>query len=141
MAATDRRKASAEHKSSRSLFDLPPDFFDSCRLLSSSIPHSSNLNLDSSSDSAAATEKKVEAEEVDAVARWTCNTCKSEFDSLQDQRSHFKSDLHRLNVRYISLFVLMQLFTYHKLNKKKGKKVAILYEILAISHRVLGLKS
>ncbi|KAG5251477.1 ankyrin repeat and zinc finger domain-containing protein [Salix suchowensis] len=33
------------------------------------------------------------------IPRWTCNTCKAEFDSLQDQRFHFKSDIHRINVK------------------------------------------
>ncbi|KAA8515953.1 hypothetical protein F0562_019132 [Nyssa sinensis] len=33
------------------------------------------------------------------LQRWSCNTCKAEFDSLQDQRSHFKSDIHRFNIK------------------------------------------
>lgn len=34
-----------------------------------------------------------------AKQRWSCNTCKAEFESLHDQRSHFKSDIHRLNIK------------------------------------------
>lgn len=34
-----------------------------------------------------------------SLTRWSCNTCKADFDSLEDQRSHFKSDIHRFNVK------------------------------------------
>lgn len=33
------------------------------------------------------------------MQNWTCNTCRVEFDSLHDQRSHFKSDIHRFNIK------------------------------------------
>ncbi|KAG9139521.1 hypothetical protein Leryth_019242, partial [Lithospermum erythrorhizon] len=33
------------------------------------------------------------------MQRWSCNICKADFDSLIDQRSHFKSDFHRFNVK------------------------------------------
>ncbi|XAR63149.1 hypothetical protein NMG60_11022987 [Bertholletia excelsa] len=93
-----------EEKRHRSIFEVPPDFFDSCRLLQS---------LESLSEpSETLTESVIETlgEEVDynecssavtkaSVSRWTCNTCMAEFESLQDQRSHFKSDLHRINVK------------------------------------------
>ncbi|KAG6546346.1 hypothetical protein Mapa_012387 [Marchantia paleacea] len=35
----------------------------------------------------------------DIGTRWTCNRCKSSFQSSDEQRSHFKSDFHRMNVK------------------------------------------
>ncbi|KAG6669672.1 ankyrin repeat and zinc finger domain-containing protein 1 isoform X1 [Carya illinoinensis] len=96
-----------QEKRHRSIFDLPPDFFDSCHLLSS--PHSSLTpiceHLDNPNSSAPETldfpqdGANAPKNVVLATPRWTCNTCKGEFDSLQDQRSHFKSDIHRFNVK------------------------------------------
>lgn len=101
----------------RSLFDLSPDFFDSSCLVfsdgSSTQPTSipSATSLPATSDDALTTEEargrgdvsqtETKGMEVSS-SRWTCKTCRAEFESLLDQRSHFKSDLHRLNV--ISLF-------------------------------------
>lgn len=95
-----------QEKRYRSIFDLPPNFFDSCRLLS---PFATSVSDNDSrfEDSAAETLKEIhDYEEEDkrsvngvALTRWTCNTCKTEFESLQDQRSHFKSDVHRFNVK------------------------------------------
>ncbi|KAK9202441.1 hypothetical protein WN944_017651 [Citrus x changshan-huyou] len=92
-----------QEKRYRSVFDLPSNFFDSCRLLS---PFATSVS-DNDSRSAAETLKVIhDYEEEDnrsinsvALTRWTCNTCKTEFESLQDQRSHFKSDVHRFNVK------------------------------------------
>jgi hypothetical protein len=43
-------------------------------------------------------------EEVDHVVgvleRWTCKGCAAVFHSLDQQRSHFKSDFHRFNVSF-----------------------------------------
>lgn len=97
----------------RSLFDLPTDFFQFCRLLP--FHHFLNTPLEEPSPSpqpgsngafariegVAVGEEfpsKVTEEAVKGQ-RWTCNICKSEFESLQDQRFHFKSDLHRLNIK------------------------------------------
>ncbi|KAF1001389.1 uncharacterized protein LOC141705637 [Apium graveolens] len=82
-------------KRHRSIFELPPNYFNSCRLLHSptsileplfETPNLQTLTLDDS-------DKKK------SMQKWTCNTCKTEFDSLLDQRSHFKSDLHRFNIK------------------------------------------
>ncbi|CAD5176347.1 unnamed protein product [Musa acuminata subsp. malaccensis] len=114
MAATEE-KSLAERKP-RSVFDLPPGFFDSCRLLRSlqsetlrRIPDPSPVTAETGVAGSVGERVDVEVESVRAgemgkeaaasSSRWTCNTCKAEFDSLQDQRSHFKSDLHRLNVK------------------------------------------
>ncbi|KAL2610192.1 hypothetical protein R1flu_028765 [Riccia fluitans] len=35
----------------------------------------------------------------DLGTRWTCNGCKCSFQSSDEQRSHFKADWHRLNVK------------------------------------------
>ncbi|RRT85101.1 hypothetical protein B296_00002567 [Ensete ventricosum] len=113
MAATVE-KSLAERKP-RSVFDLPSGFFDSCRLLRSlqsetlrRIPDPSPVTAETGVAGSVGERVEVEVESVlsgemgkEAGAlssRWTCNTCKAEFDSLQDQRSHFKSDLHRLNL-------------------------------------------
>ncbi|WOK99017.1 hypothetical protein Cni_G07729 [Canna indica] len=99
MAATNV-KSRAERKP-RSVFDLPHDFFDSCRLLQGCRPHQSEALRPAPSPTPATAEAASDSQRAGAnsSSRWTCNTCKAEFDSLQDQRSHFKSDLHRLNVK------------------------------------------
>ncbi|KAJ7951007.1 Ankyrin repeat and zinc finger domain-containing protein 1 [Quillaja saponaria] len=86
--------------------EVPSNFFDSCRLLpslNSSISDrlQNTENLNQSLKNLDLTENKDNGIQNDVVAlpRWTCNTCKVEFDSLQDQRSHFKSDIHRFNVK------------------------------------------
>ncbi|KAE8702011.1 putative SNARE associated Golgi protein family [Hibiscus syriacus] len=88
----------------RSIFDLHVNFFDSCRLLSpylTSLFQPLSISENSSSENPNNIENIEERSTKTGVAlpRWTCNTFKAEFDSLQDQRSHFKSDIHRLNVK------------------------------------------
>ncbi|EXB52676.1 hypothetical protein L484_022453 [Morus notabilis] len=95
----------APEKRYRSVFELPANFFDTCVLLPS--PHSvAPLSTETSHNSAleSVDEPEPEAEQnrpqnAGIAPRWTCNTCKAEFESLQDQRSHFKSDIHRFNVK------------------------------------------
>ncbi|XP_076942469.1 uncharacterized protein LOC143612343 [Bidens hawaiensis] len=87
----------------RSIFELPSDYFDSCRLFE----HSSTASfVPELKITDAIISIKHNVEEVDddksSVAyseRWTCSTCKSSFESLIEQRSHFKSDFHRINVK------------------------------------------
>ncbi|KNA25809.1 hypothetical protein SOVF_003120 isoform A [Spinacia oleracea] len=103
-------------KRPRSVFDLPANFFDSCRLLPpakllqcqsyTSIPF---VEEDEEALASSRSEKEILNENDDeadtsncsnsSMNRWSCNICKSEFESLLDQRSHFKSDLHRFNVK------------------------------------------
>nr|XP_019705241.1 ankyrin repeat and zinc finger domain-containing protein 1 [Elaeis guineensis] len=111
MAATERNRAEPK---SHSVFDLAPDFFDFCRLFRSGLPRlppcapspppepgdASPTERSAGKEGEEKVDSKGAGERGKEVApRWTCNTCKAEFDSLQDQRSHFKSDLHRLNVK------------------------------------------
>lgn len=114
MAAPAAGKSQRE-QISRSLFDLPSDFFESCRLLL--FQHSSDIPKEDPSPSpqlgsdgtfataegvAVGEESKLNVEEEKvkgSIQRWTCNTCKLELESLQDQRFHFKSDIHRLNIK------------------------------------------
>ncbi|CAA7410845.1 unnamed protein product [Spirodela intermedia] len=91
---------------SRSLFDLPPDFFESCRLLSdpreipAAQPETHILPSETTAEEGNGELKTAGPASVGRLAlAWTCHTCKMEFESLQDQRLHFKSDLHRLNVK------------------------------------------
>ncbi|CAN0824562.1 Ankyrin repeat and zinc finger domain-containing protein 1 [Linum grandiflorum] len=92
-------------KRHRSIFDVPKDFFDSCSVLSPSatsvspaVDKSENGNLGELPEERDASEIE-SSKATAALPRWTCNTCKAEFDSLEDQRSHFKSDIHRINVK------------------------------------------
>ncbi|KAL3348910.1 hypothetical protein AABB24_022196 [Solanum stoloniferum] len=106
-------KQQIDEKKHRSIFELPANFFDSCRLLQS--PSASPLSIVEQFDSLSVktlddvdidgeSSKEVESTESsssrnNAKQRWSCNTCKAEFESLHDQRSHFKSDIHRLNIK------------------------------------------
>ncbi|OIV98731.1 hypothetical protein TanjilG_24902 [Lupinus angustifolius] len=96
--ATKSSTTPSQEKRHRSIFEVPHNFFDSSLLLHS--PHSL-LSDHHFHDSHNVTLQTVEPSENDVVSgrRWTCNTCKAQFDSLQDQRSHFKSDIHRFNVK------------------------------------------
>ncbi|XP_028798032.1 ankyrin repeat and zinc finger domain-containing protein 1 isoform X2 [Neltuma alba] len=91
-------------KRHRSIFELQPEFFHSCRLLASPRLSASD-NLQNCYNSVHETVDPIEKDAdgfqdvVFSVPRWTCNTCKAQFDSLQDQRLHFKSDVHRFNVK------------------------------------------
>ncbi|XP_055817419.1 uncharacterized protein LOC129886662 [Solanum dulcamara] len=103
----------SDEKRHRSIFELPANFFDSCRLLQS--PSASplsvvepleSLSVKTLDDVVIDDESKKEVENTEssssrnsAKERWSCNTCKAEFESLHDQRSHFKSDIHRLNIK------------------------------------------
>ncbi|OMP09395.1 hypothetical protein COLO4_05508 [Corchorus olitorius] len=87
---------SCQAQRQQSIFDLPADFFDSCRLL----PSSSSTALESLSISESDKDSlENQTRSGVAVPRLTCNTCKAKFESLQDQRSHFKSEIHRFNVK------------------------------------------
>ncbi|XP_052152995.1 uncharacterized protein LOC127771189 [Oryza glaberrima] len=90
--------ASPESRPPRSLFDLPADFFDSSSLLGSHPSSAPSAAEPSESIRPAAAPPLSQPSEAPGL-RWTCNTCASEFESLQEQREHFKSDLHRLNVK------------------------------------------
>jgi hypothetical protein len=89
-----------EKKAPRSLFDLPSDFFESYVLLRAHpafAPSPAEPSEPSRPASVPAQQQQQQPTEA-AGLRWTCNTCGAEFESLQEQREHFKSDLHRLNV-------------------------------------------
>ena len=111
---TTRSNTKSSHeKRHRSIFEVPSDFFDSSRLLPS--PHSSvSEHFHNPDKSVAKTLDRVDNDVVNdsqnavpPAPSWTCNTCKAQFESLQDQRSHFKSDIHRFNVRMNpSLFII-----------------------------------
>lgn len=92
----------------RSVFEVPPEFFDSCRLFhSNSYPLPDFETPPEDGEEGSESEKEVTensnhddnpANGGKIMQRWSCNTCKAEFESLTDQRFHFKSDLHRFNV-------------------------------------------
>ncbi|XP_050386644.1 uncharacterized protein LOC126802963 isoform X3 [Argentina anserina] len=98
--------AAAKEKRHRSIFELPPEFFDSCALLTpsglsvASTFETSNSSAVETLDESPSDNTDQDRSQSGAVSiRLTCNTCKAEFESLQDQRVHFKSDIHRFNVK------------------------------------------
>ncbi|GAV75685.1 hypothetical protein CFOL_v3_19163 [Cephalotus follicularis] len=97
-----------QEKRHRSIFDVEASFFDACRMLSPSATSVSEPSLlipeDDDSDSRGIdSDTDVKEEKVSqnglVLPRLTCNTCKVVFESHHDQRSHFKSDIHRFNVK------------------------------------------
>nr|GEX48491.1 ankyrin repeat and zinc finger domain-containing protein 1 [Tanacetum cinerariifolium] len=55
------------------------------------------LTTNAAAPSETAVEESLAAEE--ESERWRCNTCELSFECLNDQRSHFKSDFHRFNIK------------------------------------------
>ncbi|XP_047069599.1 uncharacterized protein LOC124677680 isoform X2 [Lolium rigidum] len=89
-----------EKKAPRSLFDLPSDFFESYVLLRAHPAFAPSPAEPSEPSRPASVPAQQQQQPTEAAGlRWTCNTCGAEFESLQEQREHFKSDLHRLNVK------------------------------------------
>lgn len=110
-----------EDKRQRSIFEVPAEFFASCRLLqspSSSVIPIQTLSVNSPNDGIPDDESKKEEEgasgirlsdnSATAMRRWACSTCEAEFESLQEQRAHFSSDFHRLNVFSFSVFIFLK---------------------------------
>lgn len=120
-----------QEKRHRSIFDLPTTFLYSCRLLPSSSSSSYSANLFSETKAASPSptletldeSKKLEHSANTSLSRWSCNTCKSEFDSLQDQRSHFKSDVHRFNVRTLRFCPQILIFAIITMEKSRFRCV------------------
>uniref|UniRef100_A0A1J3IEV8 Ankyrin repeat and zinc finger domain-containing protein 1 n=1 Tax=Noccaea caerulescens TaxID=107243 RepID=A0A1J3IEV8_NOCCA len=99
-ASTASEIVTAEYKLPRSIYDLTADFFDSCWLLNPSVRLGPLVSLIPAFDPDKRDETEGKSSKDGVILdRWTCNTCKIEFVSLQNQRSHFKSDIHRLNIK------------------------------------------
>ncbi|CAJ1814963.1 unnamed protein product [Sphenostylis stenocarpa] len=103
LGATKSTTTSTQDKRHLSIFDVPSNFFDAARLIPP--PHSSvsdhhsvgqSQTLEPSSNDVVTVD---DSHNADSAPRLTCNTCRTLFDSLQDQRAHFKSDIHRFNVK------------------------------------------
>lgn len=96
-------------KKNYSIFEVALDFFDSCRLLESplstvadafpALPTLKTLGEPAAEVFLEEEEEDRESKKNDAVQRFSCSTCRATFESLQDQRSHFKSDFHRFNIK------------------------------------------
>ncbi|KAG9445110.1 hypothetical protein H6P81_016450 [Aristolochia fimbriata] len=107
MARAARSEINLPELRTSSLFDLPADFFRGSRLLSERVqshvsPTEADVYPSKFSASDAINGSKDEDEQLNRATvtpRLSCNTCKAEFESLQDQRTHFKSDIHRFNVK------------------------------------------
>lgn len=100
-----KQNKTEQAKRQRSIFEVPPEFFDSCRLFNSSSPDFETSPGEGVEESKSEKEVTLNGNDDDNTAtggkimqRWSCNTCRAEFESLVDQRFHFKSDLHRFNV-------------------------------------------
>ncbi|CAM8935452.1 unnamed protein product [Rhodiola kirilowii] len=93
-------KQKSEEKRFVSVFDVSGDFFDGCRLLPSPCSSISD-EVEKSSDGGVLGEENSDENLSLGVGgnRWSCNACKVEFESLQEQRAHFKSDFHRFNIK------------------------------------------
>ncbi|ERN19487.1 hypothetical protein AMTR_s00069p00197120 [Amborella trichopoda] len=104
-----------DSKPSSSVFHLPSNFFHAFRLVldledddqSRPSPSDSSHGLPGHVPEASVSGLGLwlglglglESNGKQGMRRWSCNTCKSEFESLEEQRSHFKSDIHRFNVK------------------------------------------
>ncbi|KAK9056241.1 hypothetical protein SSX86_027331 [Deinandra increscens subsp. villosa] len=104
IAAVNSEQQSQPKRMYRSIFEVPSDFFDSCRLLehpsTAFIPElATTATTIISNESNVVEEDSTTDKNVSSSEKWTCHTCKSSFESLHDQRSHFKSDFHRINVK------------------------------------------
>lgn len=112
-----RRNTAVNHQQhkNRSIFEIPSNFFDSCRLLESPSPSSIAVipeltTIENAIKASEEEEDLTKDENISFTERLTCNICKSSFDALLDQRSHFKSDFHRFNV--ISIHLIINLRNY-----------------------------
>jgi hypothetical protein len=116
MASASAPPASSKPKS---LLDAPDTFFDTSSLLLDHLPSASPgygpsaiAHQTSASASAQPPPPRDPSSQNQTppeltMTRWSCTTCHAmEFSSLDDQRSHFKSDFHRFNVSEASKFVL-----------------------------------
>ncbi|XP_068650280.1 uncharacterized protein [Aristolochia californica] len=107
MARAARSEINLPELRTRSLFDLPADFFSGCCFLSDRIqsPLSSTEayvyppKFSASTAVNGSTDDEEQLNRAAVIPRWSCNMCRAEFESLLDQRTHFKSDFHRFNVK------------------------------------------
>ncbi|KAJ0665731.1 putative transcription factor C2H2 family [Helianthus annuus] len=99
-AITDSDEHKRRHR--YSIFKLPSNFTTSFRFIELLSSYSSSTTaFNSTSD---------EIQTASDFHRLTCNTCNYSFDSLHDQRSHFKSDFHRFNVISLNLILILYIF-------------------------------
>ncbi|KAF3787761.1 Ankyrin repeat and zinc finger domain-containing protein 1 [Nymphaea thermarum] len=103
--ATGGGSGSRLDRASLSVFGLPCDFFDGAYLFGGmgGADPAYDRREGRGAPALAGSTGKVGDEDgrtsISNMSRWSCNTCRVEFESLEDQRSHFKSDLHRFNVK------------------------------------------
>ncbi|KAM0009634.1 hypothetical protein Hdeb2414_s0001g00000491 [Helianthus debilis subsp. tardiflorus] len=96
-AVTDSDEHKRRHCSS--IFKLPSNSITSFRfieLLSFYSSSTTAFHNNTSDEIETTSEKNIIIHTTD---RLTCNTCNYSFDSLHDQRSDFKSDFHRFNIK------------------------------------------
>ncbi|KAL6973618.1 hypothetical protein U1Q18_027803, partial [Sarracenia purpurea var. burkii] len=99
-----QQKQRREEKRPVSIFNVPSELFDSSHLLQSptSFPDTSetpSISAIKTLGGEISDDERCSVATKDSISRWSCNTCKAEFESLQGQRAHLKSDIHRFNIR------------------------------------------
>lgn len=103
IADADSGKQNEYKRRNYSIFELPSNFFDSCGFIELlSTPELANNPATTPGKTVEETEVAPE-KNASSSERLTCNTCTSSFESLHDQRSHFKSDFHLFNVNSLDL--------------------------------------
>ncbi|XP_052625555.1 uncharacterized protein LOC111919024 isoform X1 [Lactuca sativa] len=99
IADADSGKQNEYKRRNYSIFELPSNFFDSCGFIELlSTPELANNPATTPGKTVEETEVAPE-KNASSSERLTCNTCTSSFESLHDQRSHFKSDFHLFNIK------------------------------------------
>lgn len=102
---TNSTKQNKPKKTNHSIFNLPSNFFNSSRFIESlSTPE---LTTTTTATTTEATTEEKDENNYTSSERLTCNFCNYSFNSLHNQRSHFKSDFHRFNVILLNLSYCM----------------------------------
>ncbi|KAK3277217.1 hypothetical protein CYMTET_14762 [Cymbomonas tetramitiformis] len=99
-----KTEKSREPKRTRWIFDLPKQYLDRVRADDSTIHEATVDDVASFVETNATTtvpDTPVSevTPEISEEGTFTCHTCGTQFDGSDEQRVHFKSDWHRLNVR------------------------------------------
>eukprot|EP00252_Welwitschia_mirabilis_P012148 TRINITY_DN2701_c0_g1_i3.p1 TRINITY_DN2701_c0_g1~~TRINITY_DN2701_c0_g1_i3.p1 ORF type:complete len:596 (+),score=123.56 TRINITY_DN2701_c0_g1_i3:55-1788(+) len=94
--AMEDTSANKAHAKIRSVFDVSSDYFCGADI----VGFDQTSSTTECEEPCVGSRHDVETEHSNELTRWSCNTCAIPlFSSLLEQRSHFKSDFHRLNVK------------------------------------------
>ncbi|KAI3693240.1 hypothetical protein L6452_33072 [Arctium lappa] len=113
IAVVDSYEQNNSKRRSYAVFEVPSNFFDFFRFVEWISTTSATENTLDERDAA-------EEKNFSCSQRFTCNTCNSSFESLHDQRFHFKSDFHRFNVNPLILNELIVKLSIARKDTVKG---------------------